>query len=209
MGTMNTPGAMKLYSDYPVARTAQIVSDVVAAVAVVMSIVVGGTVYATVVAFADFGRQLEGSGNDFTSTMADAADRLGDVPLIGDGVRSPFDQASRAGTALAEAGRSQQDLVQAAAVLLAVLVTVIPILFVMRYWLVRRVRFARTAREAADLARTDAGLDLLALRALADSSAKTLLSAHPSPVESWRRGDASAIRSLADLALRDAGVRTP
>ncbi|MEY2849467.1 MAG: hypothetical protein RI885_2134 [Actinomycetota bacterium] len=201
--------SMKLYSDFPAARSTQITSDVVAAVAITLSIVAAATVHATVVAFADFGRRLEGSGDDFRATMADAADRLSDVPLVGDGIRSPFEQASAAGQALAAAGRGQQELAETTAFVLAVLVALVPIALILRVWLLRRIRFARAAGVAATLARSEAGIDVLAFRALSARDPKTLFAVHPSPVDAWRHGDRVVVNALADLALRDAGVRSP
>ncbi len=197
---------MKLYSDSPLLRTAQITGDALAIAAIVFFIALGATVHGLVMTLADFGRQLEGAGTGFQQTMADAADTLGAVPLIGGGVRAPFDSASDAGTVLQDAGRNQQELVGQFALLLAVLVALVPIALVLRYWLLRRLSFARRATAARTLAGSAGGLDLLALRALASRDTSAVLAIDPAAA-AWRSGDERVIRALAALSLRESGVR--
>ena len=198
---------MKMYSDFPLVRSGQIVADVVAVAAIALFIALGASVHALIVTFADLGRQLEDAGNGFRQTMTDAADTLGDVPLIGQGIRGPFDSASGAGAALEEAGRNQQSAVQTAAVVIGIVIALVPIAITVRYWLLRRIAFARRATEASGLAAMEGGLDLLALRALAARPPAALLAIDRNPTDAWRRGDPVAIRALAALSLREAGVR--
>jgi hypothetical protein len=200
---------MKIYSDFPLARFRQVVLDAVALVAILLSIWAGIAVHAAVVALAGVGRQLEQAGAGFQKNMSDAAKTLAGIPLVGAGARAPFDSASGAGGTLADAGRSEQDLIAHLASVLGIVVAVIPLYFVVRYLLLRRIRFAVNASRAATVARTAGGLDLLAFRALAGASAIEVLKVSPAPVDGWRRGDAAAIRSLAALELREAGVRLP
>ena len=198
---------MKMYSDFPVARSGQIIADLASVAAIVLFVSLGVATHALVVTFADLGRQLEGAGSGFQQTMTDAADRLGDVPLIGSGIRGPFDSASDAGGLLQEAGRSQQAAVEQAAVLIGLTVALVPIALLVRYWLLRRIAFARRASEAAALSRIPGGVDLLALRALATRTPTALLRVADDPAGAWRAGDEPALQALAALALRDAGVR--
>lgn len=204
---------MKIYSDAPVARTAQIIADVTALAAITVFVLLGFAVHSFVLTFAAFGRQLEDAGTGFRDTMSDAAETLGNVPLIGGGVRAPFDSASDAGTVLGDAGTQQQALVAQLALVLGLVVALIPIAILVRFWLVRRLAFARAATSARSLSRADGGLELLALSTLAATT--TLDSAHwravlaidNNPVQAWRRGDPLVIEGLANLALRKAGVR--
>lgn len=200
---------MKLYSDFPLVRSRQIASDVVAAAVVVLAILLGVAVYSAIVALAQVGVNLQGAGDGFRQNMADAADTLGGVPLIGSGIRGPFDSASDAGQTLADAGTGLATGVRIAATVVGLLVAIVPVLIVVRFWLLRRLRFARTAGTAAALSRSAAGLDLLALRALAGRDPKTLFALDPAPVDAWRRGEPRVVGALAELALREAGVRSP
>ena len=161
---MQHAGGMKLYSDYPARRTAQITADLIALGFIAVFVWIGTLVYAAIAVLAAFGRTIEDAGNGFEETKADAGNTLGGVPLIGGGIRAPFDAASGAGTLLAEAGQAQQDLVMTAALIIALVVALIPILLVVWIWLRRRLRWARRATEARNLSRLEDGPDILALR---------------------------------------------
>jgi hypothetical protein len=198
---------MKLYSDFPARRTAQIVADLVALAFIAAAVWVGTIVYAAIAVLAAFGRTIEDAGNGFEQTMADAGETLGGVPFIGGGIRAPFDAASGAGTLLAQAGQAQQDLVMTAALIIAVVVAAIPILLVLWIWLRRRLGWSRRATEARNLSRLPDGPDLLALRALVNADFKELHDIAREPVDAWRRGETKVVRALAQLELREAGVR--
>lgn len=198
---------MKLYSDYPARRSAQIIADLVAVALIAVAVWVGTLVYTAIAVLAAFGQTIEDAGDGFEQTMADAGDSLGGVPLIGDGIRQPFDAASGAGTLLAQAGRAQQDLVMTAALIIAIVVAVIPILLVVAIWMRRRLSWARRATQARNLSRLPDGPDLLALRALVNSDFRELHDIDGEPVDAWRRGDRKVVRALAQLELREAGVR--
>ena len=172
---------MKLYSDFPAQRTGQLAADLIAVGVLAVSVFLGASVYTAILAFGALGAGLQTAGSGFESTMADAADALGGVPFIGDGVRAPFDQASGAGAALAAAGADQQILVGQVAVALGLLVALVPTVIVIRVWLLRRLAFARRAAHARGLAATPVGLDLLALQALSSRSSASVLEVHPDP----------------------------
>lgn len=198
---------MKLYSDYPARRTAQIVADLVALAFISAFIWIGTIVYAAIAVLAVFGKTIEDAGNGFEETMADAGETLGGVPFIGGGIRAPFDAASGAGTLLAQAGQAQQDLVMTAALIIAVVVALIPILLVVWIWLRRRLKWARRATEARNLSRLADGPDILALRALMHADYSQIREIDREPVDAWRRGDMKVMRELAQLELREAGVK--
>jgi TRAP-type C4-dicarboxylate transport system permease small subunit len=198
---------MKLYSDFPARRTAQIVADLIALGLIAVFVWTGVLVYGAIAVLAAFGKTIEDAGDGFEKTMADAGDTLGGVPLIGGGIRQPFDAASGAGTLLAQAGQAQQDLVMTVALVIGIVVAAIPILLVLWIWLRRRGRWARRATEARNLSRMPDGPDLLALRALVNADFRDLHDIHGEPVDAWRRGEKKVVRALAQLELREAGVR--
>jgi hypothetical protein len=198
---------MKLYSDFPARRSAQIVADLVALGVIAAAVWVGAIVYGAIAVLAAFGKTIEDAGDGFEQTMAEAGDTLGGVPIIGPGIRTPFDAASGAGTLLAEAGQAQQDLVMTAALTLGIVVAALPILLVLWIWLRRRLGWARRATEARRLSQLPDGPDLLALRALVNSDYRDLHDIHDEPVDAWRRGERKVVKALAQLELRESGVR--
>ncbi|HTL41788.1 MAG TPA: hypothetical protein VL294_09965 [Pseudolysinimonas sp.] len=198
---------MKVYSDYSSRRTSQIIGDVVAVGLIAVFAWCGALVYGAIAVLAAFGKTIEDAGDGFEQTMADAGDTLGGVPLIGGGIRQPFDAASGAGSLLAQAGQAQQDVVMTAATIVGIVVAALPILLVLWIWLRRRLKWSRRATEARDLAKLQDGQDLLALRALINADFRELHEIDPEPLQAWRRGEKRAVRALANLELREAGVR--
>lgn len=69
------------------------------------------------------------------------------------------------------------------------------------------IRFFRRKWTAVTLASTDAGEQLLAFRALANRPLAKLTEVSDDPVNAWRTHDTVAIRKLAALELRSAGLR--
>ena len=198
---------MKPYSDFAAHRTRQITVDVLAVAAIVAWIWLGAFVYSLVIGLTDFGVQMEEAGAGFKTTMTDVGDDLGGVPLIGSGIRGPFDSASSAGATLEQAGQSQQLAVANLATGLGWGIALLPVLMILIVWLVPRIRFMRRAGQAQSLARSGVALDLLALRALAGQRLPVLATVDSDPMAAWRRGDAGVMRALAALELKSAGVR--
>lgn len=198
---------MKLYSDYGGRRTRQISFDVIAVVLIAGWVWLGVSLYALVMNLAAFGMQMEEAGAGFKQTMVEVGDNLGGVPLIGGGIRLPFDGASQAGAALEEAGQSQQEAVTQLATVLGVGIAALPILTILLLWLIPRLRFVRKASSAKSLVSSGDGVDLLALRALAGQKLSKLTTIDPDPVAAWRRGDREVMQQLAQLELRSSGVR--
>ncbi|NRD09060.1 hypothetical protein [Rathayibacter agropyri] len=198
---------MQIYADLPAVRARQIVADALSIGVAVVAIAAGLAVGSLIAGLAEIGRRLESAGSGFGSTMSDAGTTLGGIPLLGDAVRAPFDEASGAGSMLAAAGRDQQQLAGALAVVAGVSVAGLPLLLLAVLWLRPRLRFARRTAELRTLGSTVTGSELLALRALTQATPREILAAHPDAVPAWRRGDPAATAALAALTLRRAGLR--
>ena len=67
--------------------------------------VAGATIYSLITELSEFGKDMENAGAGFRETMTEVGQNLGGVPLIGSGIRTPFDGASDAGGALRRLGR--------------------------------------------------------------------------------------------------------
>ena len=198
---------MKLYSDFAPRRTRQILADLLALAAIAAWVWLGVIVFQLVSNLSVFGKQMEDAGAGFKHTMTEVGNTLGRVPLIGGGIRSPFDAASDAGTSLELAGQSQQLAVSQLAVGLGIGIAAVPILTILLLWLLPRIRFARRAGRARAIVNTGDGIDLLALRALASQKISALRRVDENAMAAWRRGDETVLRKLAQLELRSSGVR--
>lgn len=200
-------GGMKIYSDYPARRALQIITDILAVAVIGFGIWLGTFVGSAIAAAADVGRQLESAGAGFRGAMTDVADVLESAPFIGTAIRQPFDAASGTGGILEDMGQTTTTFITTTALIVGVVVGGVIVLAVGWLWLSRRIRFARRATQANRLAKLGDGPDLLALRALVTGTRKQLAAADARPVEAWRAGDLEAIRRLAGIELRRAGVR--
>ncbi|MGV8913470.1 MAG: hypothetical protein ACOH14_12735 [Rhodoglobus sp.] len=199
---------MQLYADHAPRRARQLTGDILALIFVVVWIALGIWVYQLIAAFQQLGIQMQEAGAGFRSTMVELGDTLGSVPLIGSGIRVPFDGASDAGAALENAGQSQQDTVLAAATAVGIVIAVVPIALILLLWLLPRLSFARRATEAKALLSSPGGADLLALRALSTHKLADLVGISPDVAALWRAGDPVIVARLAQLQLHSLGVRS-
>lgn len=163
-------------------------------------------VYDTVLKLAVPGQKLEGAGAGMASGLADAGNRVGGLPAVGDALSAPFDKAAGAAEALADAGRAQQEAVQNLALTLVVLLLVVPFSLVVFVWLPLRLQWIRRATHASRLRRMQGGRDLLALRALSNQPLRRLTRLHVDAARAWREGDERTMNALAALELRTLGL---
>ncbi|MDQ2698768.1 MAG: hypothetical protein M3Y46_08245 [Actinomycetota bacterium] len=198
---------MKLYSDYGSRRTRQIIGDVIAIGLIIAWAWLGVTVFQLVQNLSTWGKSMEDAGSGFRETMTEVGETLGGIPLIGGGIRVPFDGASQAGQALEQAGQNQQTAVFQLALVLGIGIAALPIAMILFVWLLPRIRFVRRAGRAQAVVNTTAGLDLLALRALATQRLPAITQIDPDALGAWRRGDEAIVRQLAQLELRASGVK--
>ncbi|RAV08622.1 hypothetical protein DQP55_19295 [Mycolicibacterium sp. GF69] len=197
------------YATTPSRLLVQLVSDIVVVVWTAVWVTVGMAVHSAVSTIAAVGRQVETGANGVADNLDSAGERTDDFPLVGDALSKPLRAASEAALDIAGAGHSLDTTASWLAWVLALAVAAPPILFVAMPWLFLRLRFFRRKWTAITLARTPAGEQLLALRALANRPLTKLVVVHADPVGAWRAHDAEAIRGLAALELRASGVARP
>jgi hypothetical protein len=200
---------MKLYADLGPRRAGQLAGDLLMVLWVLVWVSFGLAVYDSVVQLAGVGESLEDGGSSLAGNLGDAGRQAAEVPLVGDQLRTPFDRAADAAGALAAAGRTQQEVVGQVALLLGVGTAVVPIALVALLWLPRRLAFARRAGAARRHLDATADLDLFALRAVAGQPMHRLATVSDDPAGAWRRRDLSVLARLAELELRDMGLRVP
>ena len=155
------------------------------------------------------GEQVQRLAGTLAVDLDAVGETIGDIPLVGDRVTEPFTHAAGTAQKIADAGRTQQEWVHQASWAIPVLLLAVPLGMILFLWLPRRIRGARRTAVVAGLRDNAAGLDLLALRALAAQPVTALAAARPDLAQAWRRGDAAAIADLAALELRHSGLRAP
>lgn len=198
---------MKLYADSPGRRTFQLVVDALFVLWFVAWVWIGFTVHDGTMALAGPGRQTDESASALAGQLRDAGGQLDDVPLIGDEVASPFDKAAEASDGIAAAGRASVEAVEKLAIVLGLSIALIPILVVTAFYLPGRVRFIREASAGARFIDSTDDLDLFALRALSNQPMHVLAKVSDDPAGDWRRKDQHVVRRLAELELKDVGLK--
>ncbi|WP_327250907.1 hypothetical protein [Streptomyces sp. NBC_01244] len=200
---------MLLYAQTPARRNRQILADLIAVLLIAATVKFALTVRGAIMRLAEPGRKVESSGESLAHALAEAGDTASGVPLVGDLLRKPFRSAADAGTGLADAGQSLQDVVSQVATLATFALIILPVAFVLLLWLPLRVRWIRRSATLRDLLDAPGGADLLALRAL--TGPPGALSTIPTPAgglaDAWRRGDRHVIAALSEIALRRAGLK--
>ena len=194
------------YATTPARLTAQLASDLLVAAWITGWVFVGLAVHHAIATFASVGTQVQSGATGISENLNSAGDNADRLPLVGDAVATPLRAASAAALDLAGAGQSLNSTATWLAVVLAIAVAAPPILAVGMPWLFLRIRFFRRKWTVISRAQTPAGEQLRALRALANRPLRKLTEVSTDPVGAWRREDPDAVRGLAALELRSAGV---
>ena len=194
------------YATTPARLTAQLFSDIAVAIWITLWVLVGAAVHSAISTIGEFGRDLESGANGVADNLGGASERTHNIPLLGDALSDPLGAAGEAARGIAGAGHNLDTTAGWMSWLLALAVAGPPILAIAMPWLFLRLRFFRRKWTAMALAATPAGEQLLALRALANRPLAKLAAINADPVGAWRREDPLAIRGLAALELRAAGI---
>lgn len=200
---------MKIYADAPVRRSLQISGDVLLAIWVYLWVQMALVVRDATLSLAEPGEQISAAGGGLAEQLRDAGRTVGDVPLVGDEVRAPFDGAGGAADRIAAAGDAQVEAVQTLAFWLGLAVGAIPVLIALAVYLPLRWRFIREATAGSRFVDSTDDLDLFALRAMARQPLHRLARISDDPAGAWRRGEPEVVRDLAALELRDSGLAVP
>jgi TRAP-type C4-dicarboxylate transport system permease small subunit len=197
---------MHLYAERPIRRTAQLVSDLLALLVVIIAVWLGTSVYDQVMKLRAPGDGLVDAGTGLRGTFDSAANSAGGIPLIGDGLAKALHGGSDVGTKLVDSGRWQIEAVANLAWWMAAVIIALPVLALVVTWLPLRWKFTRRASAAARLRELgDEGLDLLALRALATQPLRRLAS-DGKVATGWRERDRDIIEKLAGRELASHGL---
>jgi hypothetical protein len=200
---------MKLYADAPGRQARQVLGDLLLVLWVALWVRLATVVRDATLALAAPGEQIEDAGNGLADKLRDAGSTVGDLPLVGDQARAPFDGAGSAADRIAAAGAAQVEAVHTLAFWLSLAVGAIPILIVLAVYVPLRWRFIRQATAGRRFIDASADLDLFALRAMSNQPMHRIARISDDPVRAWREGDPEVVRALAALELRDTGLGLP
>ena len=162
------------YATTPGRLLVQLLSDVLVGLWIALWVTVGLGVHTAIATISKVGGQVKDSATGMSDNLHSAGDSVDGVPLIGDPMSKPLKAASEAALDLAGAGHQLDTTASWLAVLLAIAVAAPPIMAIGMPWLFLRIRFFRRKWTVIALAKTPAGVQLLALRALANRPLRKL-----------------------------------
>ena len=197
---------MTWYSEIPARRTRQIAGDIWLVAWSALWIWAAVRLYDLVMNLAAPGLAVSSSATDLAGRFDDAGAAVGQVPLIGEALQSPFDGMGGAAIAIADAGQASADAVSLLARFLAIALAVLGIASWAMVWVPIRIAFIRRATAARRFLDSTEDLDLFALRAMARQPLHLLARISDDPAGAWRRGDREVISALASLELRAEGL---
>jgi hypothetical protein len=198
--------AVKLYAETPRVRSRQLFTDVCVVAWIAFWVWASHQLYDLIMNLAGPGERAQSAGVGLAGNLSDAGHKAANVPLIGSSLSAPFAKAAEAAQSLADAGRELQDAVGKIAYAASLLVIIVPLALVILGWLPWRVRWMRRATAAAALRDEPAGVDMLALRALARRPLRQLVACNPNAAKAWRDGDPEVVRALAAMELAAMGL---
>lgn len=198
---------MRWYADAPARRTRQVLADLSVLVWVVLWMLVGRWVFGLVMTLAAPSEPLRDAGTVLQERMGEVADRVTEIPLVGDQLDAPFTGVAGVGTDLVAAGDTLESSVRTVAWVVSLLSAGTPVLMVLLVWSVMRLAWSRRAARLGRETDDAESLELLALRALVHQDPRRLQKAFADPLAAFRSGDPETLRRLADLELADVGLR--
>lgn len=200
---------MTFYSDIPARRARQLAGDLWLVGWTVAWIWIAVKLHGLIMSLAAPGQAISDGATSLARSITSAGDALEGIPLVGEGLSAPFDGMSAAAGAIAAAGQAEADAVASLAMFTSVSLAVLAFASFAAFWIPIRVAFVRKASAAQQFVDANEDLDLFALRALARQPLHVLARIDDDPAGAWRRGDRRIIDALAELELREEGLRLP
>ena len=200
---------MTLYSDIPTRRARQLTGDIWLVLWSILWIWAAVRLHELVMNLATPGLAIADGATELAGSIESAGDSIGAVPLVGDALSAPFTGMSDAALSIADAGQATADAVSLLARFLSISLAVIAIMSFAAFWVPIRIAFMRRATAARRFVDAAADLDLFAIRAMARQPLHVLARIDDDPAGAWRRRDQRVITALAELELREEGIRLP
>src|SRR3954471_211361 len=126
---------MKLYADTPARRTRQILSDVFVLLWIGVWVYAGRQVHDPRDRLRARADSISAAGQSVRGALTGAGDQAGQLPLVGDQLKTWLTQAAGSGTTLQEAGTSMAHTVDTLALGVGIATAIVPVLLVLVVWL--------------------------------------------------------------------------
>ncbi|WP_116950787.1 hypothetical protein [Jiangella endophytica] len=197
---------MRFYADRPQRRRQQIVADVLGPLWCAGMIVAGLAIRHSIRSRTRPATFVESTAGALAAALADTAESIARVPLVGDALSESLQRAADAAGRMSASGASTAASIERAGDVIGLVVIVLALAAAAYVWVRPRVIWYRQASDArAVLAFPDRD-DLLSARALA---AVRLPRIGGGLVAGWRAGDTAAVGALVRAELDRLGLDYP
>jgi hypothetical protein len=197
---------MYLYADRPQRRMQQIVTDLFGMMWGLGAVAVGIAVRGWVRDRTEPAMFVESTAASLADALAEAADRIADVPVVGDELAAALRRAADSAAGLSTSGESMAGSIERIGDLFGLFVIVVGVGAAASVWLRPRVHWYHEASDARAVLRQPDRDEVLSAQALAgviqQPGAGRL-------VAGWRAGEPSAVRALARAELDRLGMAYP
>ncbi|MDR0960227.1 MAG: hypothetical protein LBM23_07745 [Propionibacteriaceae bacterium] len=200
---------MRLYAQTGSLRFLQFLSDVGLIAWCYAWYWIAGKVYNAIQMFAVPAEKTAETASTLSTSLGNAAENVGGVPMVGDAIRTPFDGLASGIGSITAYSQQLIDMIAVAALVLAGIVLIVPVIFYLSKWLPWRLRFIAQSGHAKALMAADDSPKLFALRAIAHAPLKDLQKISADPIKAWMDDDPAVVTQLAALELGRDGLKMP
>lgn len=197
---------MRIYADRPQRRRQQIVADVLGPLWCVGMIIAGLAIRHSIRSRTRPATFVESTAGALSDALADTAESIARVPLVGDALAESLQRAADAAGRLSVSGASTAASIERAGDVIGLVVIVLALAAAAYVWLRPRVLWYRAASDARAVMAFPDRDDLLSARAMA---AVRLPRIGGGLVAGWRSGEPAAVRALARAELDRLGLDYP
>ena len=187
----------------------QLSADLFVLLWVLLSWMTAGIAVASIRAVATPSEFAEQRLKEISQTITNSADKIGEVPLVGESLSSPLSDIGTEVSSLQSGAAAQVQSIHQTATTIGWVVFLIPVVTVLLLWLPWRLRFVRSAASVVKLQPGPHAAELLAWRALAHAPLTKLQQISTDPLGAIKDGDQEAIHRLAQFEAHRHGVRYP
>lgn len=199
---------MRLYSHRSARRFRQIIADALAILGIVAAFIYAHRVRSAILEYVPIAEGIAASGEDTRNFIEGVADQMRQIPLVGPSLADAFSSSIDLPGQIVVTGEALAEATEQFAFLAWAIVVLVPLLAILSVWVPWRSRFAYKSVVAGNLLKTEAGVEILALRALTDGPVTEVLRTHPRPARAALE-DLRVRDALAHLQLREYGHTLP
>lgn len=197
---------MRIARVRPMRRALHVVGDLVLAAWTLLWAMIAWTLKSTIDLLAQPAVGIGRTTEALAGRVDDAARQIGDVPVVGSDLATPFGPIANTLRTITSEVMGQVDAVHATAWLIFWVIWLMPTATLALIYLPPRIRRARESAAARSYIDEQADLDLFALRAIAKAPMTDLAAISDDPLGALRDHDTATINKLADLELKRVGI---